>query len=70
MSEERTAWWHAHPADRERVARARSEAATGIFRSDGPATVLFADIEDLARKVTQDHYRELELVSRLEPVGR
>jgi Zn-dependent protease with chaperone function len=46
-----------HPADKDRIAAARAQQAAGIFRFDGPASLLFSDLDGLARNVTWDMYR-------------
>ncbi|WP_435022540.1 M48 family metalloprotease (plasmid) [Tundrisphaera sp. TA3] len=46
-----------HPTNPARIARALTEADRGIFALDGPATDLFRDFDDLARKATFDYYR-------------
>ena len=47
-----------HPADRDRIARARREAPdTGIVRLDGPATDVFSDFDALAKSASFDMYR-------------
>ena len=45
-----------HPADKDRIAAASADNATGVFRSDLPATVLFTDFESAAKNVTWDFY--------------
>jgi hypothetical protein len=46
-----------HPADRDRIAHAKAEAADGIFHLDGPATDVFRNFDSLARLVTFEFYR-------------
>lgn len=55
----RTGLFDTHPADKDRVARARREAGEPVFRLDGPATDLFRDFDGLARTVSLTHYRTL-----------
>jgi Zn-dependent protease with chaperone function len=58
----RTAIFSAHPADRDRIALARSEAKEGVLSADLPATTLLSDFQDLCREVTLEFYdRELRL---------
>jgi hypothetical protein len=59
IEKEETGWFESHPADKDRIASAQMEQATGIFRLDWPATLLFSDFESLARNVTLDFYRTL-----------
>jgi len=61
-SETKTRWSDTHPADADRVAHAKSLAATGIFQGEGPASALFTDFAATSRSVTKHFYREhLEL---------
>jgi Zn-dependent protease with chaperone function len=46
-----------HPADKDRIAAARAAASEGIFQFDGPASLLFSDLDALSRNVTWDMYR-------------
>jgi hypothetical protein len=47
-----------HPADKDRIARARREApGEGIFHLDGPATDVFRDFDALSRATSFDMYR-------------
>jgi predicted Zn finger-like uncharacterized protein len=57
--EGRTGLFDTHPADKDRIARARAEATEGIYHGDGPATDLFRDFDALARLATYNHYRAL-----------
>lgn len=44
------------PAEKDRLAAARSAAASGIYSCPLPATVLFHDFNTLAKEVTWDYY--------------
>ena len=44
-----------HPAVRERLARFERRDEPGVFRGGHPATVLFRDFRELARRVTRVH---------------
>ena len=57
MGQAKTGIFDTHPCDRDRIARARSEATEGIFDLDGPATDLFRNFDSLARLVTFEFYR-------------
>jgi Zn-dependent protease with chaperone function len=57
ISESSTGLFDTHPADKDRIANARSENAPGVFRLEYPATVLFRDFPVLSRNVTVDFYR-------------
>lgn len=57
LATEETAWHSTHPSMRERIARVRAEAPEPIFTTDAPATLLFADFENLSRRVTEELYR-------------
>ena len=59
IDEGKTGLFDTHPADRERIAAAKAEAAEGIFRLGGPATDLFRDFDALAREATFDQYKVL-----------
>ena len=47
-----------HPTSRQRIARALREKGVGVFASDLPATVLFADVEALERRVSLALYQQ------------
>jgi hypothetical protein len=55
----RTGIFDTHPCDRERIARACTEASAGIFHLDGPATDLFRDFDAVSCWATYHHYRGL-----------
>lgn len=55
----KTGWFDTHPADAQRVAAAKSLAAPGLFQVEGPATELFKEYDELAKRVTLAHYFEL-----------
>jgi Zn-dependent protease with chaperone function len=57
IDEGKTGLFDTHPADRERIAAAKAEAAEGIFRLGDPATDLFRDFEVLSREATFDQYK-------------
>ncbi len=52
----KTSWFDTHPSDSDRVAAARAEQAAGVFRSDLPAAVLFANFDTAGKNVTWDFY--------------
>jgi Zn-dependent protease with chaperone function len=59
MESERTGLFSTHPADKDRIARARrEEPGPGIFHLDGPATDVFRDFDVLARSASFTLYRE------------
>jgi hypothetical protein len=58
VNESNTGWFDTHPADKERIASAKREAAPGVFHVDAPAGVLFGDFDKLCRSVTAEFYRE------------
>lgn len=57
--EEKAGWFSTHPADCDRIAQARAEAAPGIFRVEQPATLLFRDFAALSKTCTFDFYRQI-----------
>lgn len=57
MSEAKAGLFSTHPADSDRIERARAEAAPGIFRLEQPATLLFRDFTALSKTCTFDFYR-------------
>ncbi len=59
IDQSKTGYFDTHPCDRERIASAHREAAPGVFRRPGPASVLFMDFDSLARDATYDYYREI-----------
>lgn len=54
----KTGWLDTHPAPPDRIAAVQQDGAPGIFRLEHPATVLFADFDKLAQRVTEDYYRQ------------
>ncbi|MCO6456265.1 MAG: M48 family metalloprotease [Pirellulaceae bacterium] len=56
---EKAGLFHTHPATATRIARARREAAAGIYHVEGSATLLFRDFTALCRTLTREYYREL-----------
>jgi Zn-dependent protease with chaperone function len=57
IAEDRGSLFDSHPPDHERIASAAAEQTAGVFFSDLPATVLFANFEAASRGVTEDYYR-------------
>jgi Zn-dependent protease with chaperone function len=57
IDESKTGLFDTHPADKERIAAAAALSAPGVFHSDLPATVLFANFNAAAKGVTWDFYR-------------
>jgi len=55
-----TGWFDTHPADKDRIARARrEEPGPGIFHLDGPATNVFRDFDALAKSTSFAMYKSL-----------
>lgn len=52
--EEKTAWLTTHPCDRDRIAAAKKENATGVFQLEVPATLLFRHYESLSKQITEE----------------
>lgn len=52
--DEKTAWLTTHPCDRDRIAAAKKENATGVFQLEVPATWLFRDYETLSKQITEE----------------
>ena len=50
------AFFSTHPSDRERIEMAESYGAPGLVHSHQPATVLFADFETAAERLTEHFY--------------
>jgi len=48
-----------HPSDRDRIASAHREGASGIFRLERPAAELFVHWDESCKGVTWDFYREI-----------
>lgn len=59
IAERKTGWLDTHPCDRERIDAARQLNTSGIFHEDSSDTALFANFDDLAKRVTLAHYFEL-----------
>jgi len=57
VEKSKAGWLDTHPSDGQRIARARAEAAPGIFHSKRPATDLFSDFSALSKTVTYDFYK-------------
>jgi Zn-dependent protease with chaperone function len=58
MERASTALFSTHPADRDRIARARRDSpGEGIFHLEGPATDIFQDFDALARATSLEMYR-------------
>ena len=51
-----TRFFDSHPSDAERIQRAAAAAQPGIFHSTAPATTLFANFPELARRATLTVY--------------
>jgi Zn-dependent protease with chaperone function len=58
QTEGKTGWFDTHPAHADRIKSARWENAPGIFKLDSPATALFTDFVDLARRATVAFYHQ------------
>jgi hypothetical protein len=58
MRKVKTGIFDTHPCYQDRRTRIRALNAPGIFHFDKPATVLFANYQRLAKRVTGDLYRE------------
>lgn len=63
---EKGSWFHTHPIDAQRIARADAAAAPGSFALDRPARELVTHYAALCRNVTWDFYRD-QLGSQLSP---
>jgi Zn-dependent protease with chaperone function len=48
-----------HPSDAERIQRARAANEPGLFHASAPATTLFTNFPELARRLTVAHYQQL-----------
>ncbi len=59
--QQRTGWFHTHPSDAERIAKATTVTSSIAFSDDRPAQELFCDFSDLSREVTLFYYRLLGL---------
>lgn len=55
----KTGWLDTHPADRERIAAAAALNTEGTFKSSLPATALFSDFPELAKRATLAHYFDI-----------
>jgi Zn-dependent protease with chaperone function len=58
VSESKTGWFDTHPADRDRIASAARENCKGVFHSQAPSSVLFADFGRLCREASMALYRQ------------
>lgn len=54
----KTGFFDTHPADGDRIRKARQAQAEGVLHMDGPASSLFASYEGLCKQVTLLHYTE------------
>ena len=59
IQESTTSWLATHPADKDRIANAKREKATGIFQVERPATELFQHYDKLCEGTTWDFYRSV-----------
>jgi hypothetical protein len=59
VSSDRTGWFDTHPCDADRIASARREPGSGLFRFDGPASVLMCKLDDLSRRTTVAFYHQI-----------
>jgi Zn-dependent protease with chaperone function len=59
MGQAKTGLFDTHPADKDRIARARAEASEGLFNLDGPATDVFRNFDSLSKLVTFEYYRAM-----------
>ena len=66
MQSEKGGWFHTHPTDAQRIARADAAAAPGAFALDRPARELVTHYTALCKNVTWDFYRA-QLGSQLSP---
>lgn len=48
----KTGWFDSHPCDNDRIRSLRKENAPGLFEYAAPATEMFKDYDDLARRAT------------------
>ena len=55
----KTQLFDSHPSDAERMRRARAAGEPGVFHETAPATSLFANYPELARRLTLFFYRDL-----------
>lgn len=58
LAQTETKWFHTHPSDADRVRRARQAAAPGVFRLEGPSSVLFANFSVVSKMVTILHFQD------------
>ncbi|MHC4066128.1 MAG: M48 family metallopeptidase, partial [Planctomycetota bacterium] len=59
VDQSRTGLFDTHPSDAARIRRARRARADGVFRAEGPASLLFRDFEGLSKAVTLSYYQDL-----------
>ncbi len=57
VRESKTGWFDTHPCLAARIESAHRESSSGRFAAPGPATLLFRDFDDEARRVTWEYYR-------------
>src|SRR5205809_4633377 len=51
-----TGWFDTHPCAVDRIQRVKQMASSGVFNIDAPATILFRNFNDLARRSTVAFY--------------
>ncbi len=59
VMDEKTEWMATHPADKDRIARAKQENEAGVFQLDAPASTLFENFDQTCAQVTQDMFQEI-----------
>jgi Zn-dependent protease with chaperone function len=59
LLERKTGLFDTHPADRDRIANARSMAVPGVVHFDQPATLLLGDFSKLSQHATLSYYRDV-----------
>jgi Zn-dependent protease with chaperone function len=57
LQEPATGWLDTHPANGQRIARAKLAKCAGLFHDERPATALFSDFAALSKTVTFDFYK-------------
>ena len=61
LEEEKTGLFDSHPSHGDRIAAARALDRPGIFHLKWPATALFRDFSEVARRATRELYRSHEI---------
>ncbi len=59
VMDEKTQWMATHPADKDRIARAKHENVPGVFQLDAPASALFNNFDQTCAEVTRDMFQEI-----------